>query len=358
MGNAVTTSFRCLSSIRTSITDSSRCRPWVGKGSLAPGLGNSVSTLSIEFPDGRRVEVPGAIYSKAGLTGALQSTYVLEAGSRQDGSSKSSWGPTEIDITTNPSSGAVDFDGEIGALSFGDGLSSFSLDGLSFSGTQAPTAFGFTTGDLELRLDELTLSSNGVAAGGLKAMSVDANTRVSKGRLSGETVITLESKEIPQFGEVEVVADIRLDGADAAAIGALQRAVEAAGNNPDPGRLFAETEGDLKRLLAAGLAMQIDRLDITLPTGVVTANLDLNVAEKDAATFEWTSLLLSTEASAGISVPESLVEMAMQMNPDAGAVLGMGFLQKNGDVYEVSAEYRKGLLTINGAPMPIPFGSF
>lgn len=327
------------------------------KGSLAPGLGNSVSTLSVEFEDGSRFDVPGAIYSKAGLTGALQSTYILEAGSREDGGSKASWGPTEIEITTNPSSGAVDFDGEIGALSVGDGLSSLSVDGLRFSGIQEPSKFGFATGDIKLELDEMTVLSNGVAAGGLKAVSVDATTDVSKGRLNAKTVIALESKEIPQFGEVEVIADIRLDGADAEAVGALQRAVEAAGNNPDPGRLFAATENDLKRLFAAGLAMHVDRFDITLPSGAVAANLDLEIGENDAASFEWTSLLLSTEAAANVSIPESLLEMAMQMNPNAGAMLGMGFLQKNGDVYEVSAEYKKGLLTINGAPMPIPFGS-
>ena len=36
---------------------------------------------------------------------------------------------------------------------------------------------------------------------------------------------------------------------------------------------------------------------------------------------------------------------------------GMGFLKKNGDDYEMAAEYRKGLLTVNGAPMPIPIPS-
>jgi hypothetical protein len=44
------------------------------------------------------------------------------------------------------------------------------------------------------------------------------------------------------------------------------------------------------------------------------------------------------------------------MNPDAGAIIGMGYLRPNGDVYEMRAEYAKGLLTINGAPMPIPMG--
>jgi hypothetical protein len=38
-------------------------------------------------------------------------------------------------------------------------------------------------------------------------------------------------------------------------------------------------------------------------------------------------------------------------------VVGMGFLRKNGDVYEMRAEYAKGLLTVNGAPMPIPLGN-
>ena len=91
--------------------------------------------------------------------------------------------------------------------------------------------------------------------------------------------------------------------------------------------------------------------------GTVVTTLDFKVAEEDPDTFDWSSMLLSTEASANVTVPEALVDMAMQMNPQAGAVVGMGFLKKNGDVYEMEAEYKKGLLTINGAPMPIPLGS-
>ena len=36
--------------------------------------------------------------------------------------------------------------------------------------------------------------------------------------------------------------------------------------------------------------------------------------------------------------------------------LGESLNVKNGEVYEMHAEYAKGLLTINGAPMPIPMG--
>ena len=168
----------------------------------------------------------------------------------------------------------------------------------------------------------------------------------------------MDSQAIPQVGEFSVVADISLARADAAAIGALKAALEAQGANPDPGQMFAAVEDDLKRLLASGLEMRFDQFDVTLPMGTVKTKLDFTVAENDSATFDWTSLLLATKASADISVPEALVDMALQMNPQAGAVVGMGFLQKSGDTYEMKALYEKGLLTINGAPMPIPLGSF
>jgi uncharacterized protein YdgA (DUF945 family) len=328
------------------------------KGSLAPGLGSAVSTLSVELPDGENIDIPGKIYSKVGLGGELQSTYVVEAGSLEDSGATASWGATEIEVTTNPSSGDVEFDGNIGALSFADGADSVKIDGLSFSGRQAPTTFGFAIGDVKLALEAMSISSNGVQTGGLKHMSVDAKTELDSGRLSGRTLLEMESQAIPQLGEFSVVADISLEGADAEAVGALQKVLEAQGANPDPGQMFATAEDDLRRLLASGLELRFDQLDVTLPMGTVTTRLAVKVPEEDAATFDWTALLLSTEASADISVPEALVDMAMQMNPEAGAVIGMGFLQKNGDVYELAAKYKKGLLTVNGAPMPIPLGAF
>jgi len=328
------------------------------KGSLAPGLGNAVSTLSVEFKNGETVDIPGKIYSKIGLTGELQSSYVLEAGSREEDGSTATWGETQVDVTTNPSTGDVVFEGEVGALSIADGADLFAVDALTFSGRQEPTKFGFAIGDVKLELDTMSVSSKGVQAGGLKRMSVDAESQLSGDRLSARTFLEMQSQAIPQFGELTVVADISLEGADAGAVGALQRSLEAQGANPDPAQMFTTVEDDLKRLLASGFKLRLDQLDITLPMGTVMSKINLTIAEEDAATFEWTTLLLAAEASADISVPEALIDMAVAMNPQAGAAVGMGFLQKNGDVYEMKAEYKKGLLTINGAPMPIPMGAF
>ena len=102
----------------------------------------------------------------------------------------------------------------------------------------------------------------------------------------------------------------------------------------------------------------LDQFDVALPMGTVEMKMTLNIPESDRATFEWTSLLLGTVAAVDIRVPEVLVQLASSMNPQAGAIIGMGYLKKDGDVYILDADFKKGLLTINGAPIPIPMGAF
>jgi uncharacterized protein YdgA (DUF945 family) len=331
------------------------------KGSLTPGLGSAVSTLRVELPDGETIELPGSIYSKIGLSGELQSNYVLPAGSFSEDSGTLTWGESDIDFSTNPNSGKITAAGRIGSLNVEDGDEVVAISGLTFSTNQVPTQYGFYTGDVEVALGGMSVTTGGMKAGGIKRMKLDANSAVKSGLLSGRTQLTLDSEAIPQFGEVSVIADVSLSGADAEAIGALQQAMQsmqAQAANPDPQQIMALLGDDLKQLLATGMELRFDQLDVTLPMGTVKTRMDFKVKEDSPATFEWTSLLLATEASADISIPEGLIEMATQMNPQMGAALGMGFLQKNGDVYELKAEYAKGLLTVNGTPMPIPLSMF
>jgi hypothetical protein len=48
------------------------------------------------------------------------------------------------------------------------------------------------------------------------------------------------------------------------------------------------------------------------------------------------------------------MELAQAANPESAALIAMGILKKDGEAYIVNAQYEKGLLTVNGAPMPIP----
>jgi uncharacterized protein YdgA (DUF945 family) len=325
-------------------------------GSLAPGLGSAVSTLSLELGDGSTIEIPGKIYSKVGLGGEVASSYQVQAGSRSDGQKKAAWGTSRIDVTTNPVSGDVSFAGDIRGIQFSDRSESIGIDGLTFSGNQSPTKYGFSIGDMKMELDGMSVSNNGIQAGGIKAMSVDGQTAIDGDRVGGRTTFKMQSQTLPQFGEVTLAGDVSLEGADAEALGKLTKTMNALGPAANQNQAFAAMEGDLKRLLAAGLELRFDQLDVLLPMGTVEMQMNLNVAKEDADTFEWTSLLLGTQGSAQLSVPEALVDMALAMNPQAGAIVGMGFLAKSGDAYKMDARLEKGLLTINGAPIPIPLG--
>ena len=328
------------------------------KGSLAPGLGSAVSTLNIEFGDGRMVEVPGKIYSKIGLGGVLESSYQVEAGSRADGHNKAAWGSSKIDVTTNPMSGDVSFAGDIRGVSFNDSADALSIETLTFSGNQARTKYGFSVGDMKMELGGMSVSKDGAAAGGIRFMGVDGYTKLDGDRMNGRTTFKVESQTIPQFGEVTITADMSVMDASAEAVGDLTRKMQAMGPRPGPMQTFPAIEGDLKRLFGSGMEVRFDKLDVTIPQGTVAMTMNLRFAEGDAGTFEWTKLLLSTEGAASLAVPEALVDLALAMNPQAGAVVGMGFLKKNGDIYEMDAKLAKGLLTINGAPIPIPLGAF
>ncbi len=48
------------------------------------------------------------------------------------------------------------------------------------------------------------------------------------------------------------------------------------------------------------------------------------------------------------------MDTIIALNPEAGALVGMGYLKPDGDDFVTEIRYAKGILTINGAPMTIP----
>jgi len=107
-------------------------------------------------------------------------------------------------------------------------------------------------------------------------------------------------------------------------------------------------------LLAAGVSLHVEQLDISLPQGLISMKMDFTHPQTDASQFNWISVLLAMDASADISVPVELMDLLTTMNPQAHAAIAMGYLRRNGDAYEMQASIKKGLLTVNGAPMSLP----
>ena len=327
------------------------------KGTLAPGLGSAVSTMSIELPDGEVFEVPGTIFSEVGLAGALHSSYVLDSGSHEDSDTRASWGATKVNVKTDPRSGKAEFDGSIGSLSIRDNADTVTLGDLTFRGRQTPTKFGIAVGDVELDVDGLTVVVDGNETGGVKSMSIKARTEIDGSDVNAMAAVSAALHAVPQFGEMSFAMDFNLEGADAEALRRVQEALESAGNSQDPMMMFVTVDRDLKRLFASGFEMNFERLDVTLPMGTISSRMLFEFGEEDPATFDWSTLLLSTRASIDLSIPEAIVEMIAQAQPNVAMAIGGGYLVKRGDNYELKAEMKKGLLTVNGAPIPIPLGA-
>ena len=119
--------------------------------------------------------------------------------------------------------------------------------------------------------------------------------------------------------------------------------------------VLSKIEDDLQNILAAGAEIRINQLDVTLPQGKIATKVTVEIPEGDAtADFSWGAVLLAMTANADVRMPVELFEFMQLMNPQAGSLLAMGLLQREGDDYVLNAEYAQGLLNVNGAPMPIP----
>jgi hypothetical protein len=88
--------------------------------------------------------------------------------------------------------------------------------------------------------------------------------------------------------------------------------------------------------------------------GTVSATLDVDLDASDINNFAYASALQALDARLDLSVPAELYDYAVSIDPQVSVAVGMGYLRRNGGVYEMQAAFQNSLLTINGAPMPIP----
>lgn len=323
-------------------------------GSLTPGLANAVSTMHIEFADGETFPIPGTIYTNIGLSGSTDSTWIFDTGSHANEAGSAEWGNGEVRFEADASGRNAEFDGAIDSFRVTMEDDSMSVGKMTFAGRNEPSPFDMAIGNFNLDIESIDVTSTGEPATNLGPISLSATSEVEGDRVNGAMDMSITGLEVPGYGRSGFDMAIRFDGFDGESLARIVEILEAADDSVPSQQLNALLGPDVERLAAAGFNLYIDRLDFDLPQGPVTTRMRFAVPESDAATFDWSSLLLGLDADADLVVAEEFVDYAMAINPDAGAFVGMGFLRKNGDVYEMRAEYAKGLLTVNGAPMPIP----
>ena len=332
-------------------------------GSLMPGLASMVSTMKIDAGNGEIFEVPGKIYSEVGLTGVTTSRFLMEAGSRDIDDTALEWQGADVTVRTNPASGSIAYEGEIFPFSFLDESGGVKFGNITIAGQQDPSPYGIRIGNAQIEMDTLSVETSDGPGTAFGRFAIDLSNELDGDRINGVTSLVVSDVPMPALGELDVAVDVVFNGLDARSLQQIVAALRNAQGSADPSdalaNMYPVIESDIQMLLASGLEIRIDRFDVTLPDSELTTKLRFELPASDPdAEFSWPALLLALDASADVRIPLEVFELAEIANPEAGMLIAMGFLKKVDDNYEMRAEYSKGLITINGAPMPIPLQGF
>jgi uncharacterized protein YdgA (DUF945 family) len=330
----------------------------LSSGSLKPGLARMVSTLHLDDGQGNLTELPGTIFSETSLGGDTTGRYLLEAGSRDDANGTATWSGADLQFAASDGHRELSVKGEVQPWSYRAGANSAEVGKLTIDARQAKTDFGIAVGDVVMVIESFAVAGEAGPMSGFQKLDINGTSALDGDEVNARTRMSLQKLVIPAFGEVGIDMDVVINGLDAAALGRISKAADEARASDDPeaalGDLFSVIQGDLESMLASGGEIRFDQLDFALPQGDIRSKMTLALAESSGA-FSWPAAIMATTASADISVPEALVRMGLEMNPEAISLIDMGFLKLDGDIYRMQAEFAGGLLTVNGAPLPMPF---
>lgn len=332
-------------------------------GSLAPGLARAVSTFQLEAADGELIALPGSALTLIGLNGEADVHYVLQQGSKQVDDTHVQWGGADLVARIDPNTHTTSIEGGFEPMTVKTAEGVVNIGAITLQGTQHMTDFGFGVGNGELEVGTVRFTAIDGSGTGFNAFSLQGEAGLEQDLVSGSYSMSVSGLDAPMLGKVSAVVAFSIDDLDAASVGRISGVIGEAQAAGDPSAAMADIfpliEKDLQSLLAAGGSMNVDQLDVNLPQGDVKTIVKVKFDKSDPnASFSWPAFALLTTASADIRIPAMLVDMAAMMNPEAEQLITMGLLIQNGDAYEMQAEYAQGLMTINGAPFPIPLTGF
>ena len=327
-------------------------------GSLIPGLASMLSTFQVDPGNGELKELPGTLYSNVGLTGAASLRFLLESGEFQNEEVQIEWQGADVDVQANNTMGAYVIDGRFEPFTISANGETVDIGTITISADQLRTDYGFYVGTATLDIASLVAASS-TAPGTIGKISFSADASIDDARLSVTSKAVIDEIVVPDMGDMDFAVDLSLIGLDAAAIQVINETFKEAQGAIDPdetlAELFPQIEPELQKIAVAGAEIRIDQLDVTLPQGTVTTRMNVRVFEGNAATdFSWGSVLLNMTASADIRMPASMFDMLQKMNPDAGGLIAMGIVIRDGEDYVMNAEFENGQLLVNGAPLPFP----
>jgi len=325
-------------------------------GTLIPGIASSVSTMSLEYETGETVALPGKIYSSVGLTGDTTYRYLVDQGSRTiDDDTSLGWEGADVTLTSDADQRVMVFEGRIDPVTIESDTDRAKVGRIIFKGNHDKSVFKLGVGDIHFEVDGVEGSGPMLPQAGFRRLVVDGSTGLDGDRVAGTYSMRVDQLLADPVGTMDLDMEISVAGLHAASLEAvveeLDKAQAVAAEPKD-------IEPEIAALMAHGGRLTVERFSFRLPEGELRGSMNVEVPDGgDPDRFSWPSLMLAMKASMNVSIDATLYDYLVTVQPEFATATAMGFLSATGDTYELEAAFASGLLTINGAPLPMPIAA-
>ena len=328
-------------------------------GSLEPGIARLATTLQLDPGNGELIDLPGHVYSTVDLAGASQIGLLVGEGIWADGDSNIGWDGADLQMAIDNEGLMTDIAGFIAPIRFSAGGRFVTSERIDITARQSKTPYDFLVGSLHIQSQGVKVTDPLGGGFGYSSMEARASNNIDDDKLTGSSSLDITGLGVPALGTFDIGLDMEYSGLDAESFTRLYRAFEAAASDGQPEDAFAalypSMDAELQQFLAAGAEIRFSRLNISLPQGEVISDFVFSLPESASGdAFSWPGLLLKLQATINLTVPAEIMDLVLELQPDAGMIVAMGFLVLQGDEYKMNLEYAQGLATVNGMPMPVP----
>lgn len=328
--------------------------------SLVPSLATSRTKVTLQAGDEHVFELPGEIRTKFGFGGGGSAHYLAEEmhESFEDGTLDAQWEGADVRVDFNAGLSKLYTTGELGAFVVQGSDGSFVGGPVKLQASQRKTEHGLWLGDGELHVDELSVSSPLENLDyTVKDLSLRTDASLAQDKVT--YLVNMEAGEIKggPLGDVSALLKMTLSDLDAPALGKLMEATAGGAEN------MAGLTGQVQALLAGGPELDLSELRIKTAEGELLLSLNLELPEAESAQQVSLSPALLTQlvGEASLRIPQGILKRLQTLSPQLSQSVQMlvagGFLKSEGTLYVMDAAYNRGMLTVNGAPIPIPMGN-
>lgn len=331
-----------------------------GHGVL-PAIATAESTITVDVRGEPLFTLPGKIYTDVGFSGDGTAHYVAPAVHESFPDGEAKWDGADVKVALSQFGSRLEANGTLGAFAVDSAQGELSGGPIEVAVNQRRDPAGFWLGASDVGVDSLVIANERDGTRyQLKSLAFKTEARIDAGKLDYLIDFAADDIQAGTLADSSAALRVTLERLDAGALANILRA-SSGGTNLAANLLVVA--GDLQVLLAGGPELDLSELRLSTPDGDLYANVNLSLppASSPSEIILGTALLYRLTGNATVRIPQAMVERAGATNPQVPQqiqrLVESGFLKPEGPVYLMEAAYQGGLLTLNGAPLPLPLGA-